>query len=89
MQKFRCAKCNTKYRRPPLSAKCENCHSKLIFTISEGSVVKYLNPSLELADNYDFSPYLKQTINMLKMNIDVIFGKEKDKQVGLGNFMGS
>jgi DNA polymerase II large subunit len=87
MQKFRCAKCNTKYRRPPLSAKCDNCHSKLIFTISEGSIVKYLEPSLELADNYDFSPYLKQTINMLKMNIDVIFGKDKDKQVGLGNFM--
>ena len=85
---FRCPKCNTKYRRPPLSNKCLQCNNpKLIFTISEGSVVKYLGPSLELTDAYDFSPYLKQTIFMLKRSIDAVFGKDKDKQVGLGSFM--
>ncbi len=89
MQDFRCPKCNAKYRRPPLSNKCLQCNNpKLIFTISEGSVVKYLNPSLELVDAYDFSPYLKQTIFMLKRSIDAVFGKDKDKQVGLGAFMG-
>ncbi|MBT3298667.1 DNA polymerase II large subunit [archaeon] len=88
MQDFRCPKCNTKYRRPPLSNKCLQCNNpKLIFTISEGSVVKYLGPSLELTDAYDFSPYLKQTIFMLKRSIDAVFGKDKDKQVGLGSFM--
>ncbi len=89
MQGFRCGKCNTKYRRPPISNKCHTCKTgKIIFTISEGSVVKYLEPSLELAQKYDFSPYLKQTINLLKHNIDTVFGKAKDKQVGLGAFMG-
>ena len=87
MQRFRCVKCNEKFRRPPLSGKC-NCNGKLIFTISHGSVVKYLEPSLLLAEKYDFSPYLKQTLDMLKMNVDHVFGKEKDKQVGLGSFMG-
>ena len=88
MQGFRCGKCNTKYRRPPISNKCHGCvGGKIIFTISEGSVVKYLEPSLELAREYDFSPYLKNTINLLKHNIYVVFGKEKDKQVGLGVFM--
>ena len=89
MQQFRCVKCNTKYRRPPLSNKCTACDGgKLIFTISHGSVVKYLDPSLKLAEKYDFSPYLKQTLQIIKANVDQVFGREKDKQVGLGNFMG-
>ena len=88
MQNFRCVKCSEKYRRPPLSGKCNTCHGRLLFTISEGSVVKYLTPSLELSEKYAFSPYLKQTLDMLKLNIDNLFGREKDKQVGLGSFMG-
>ncbi|MDP3990147.1 MAG: DNA polymerase II large subunit [archaeon] len=89
MQQFRCVKCNEKYRRPPLSNICSACGGKLIFTISEGSVIKYLGPSLMLAERYDFSPYLKQTLNMLKADVEHIFGKEKEKQVGLGSFMES
>ncbi|MBI4152437.1 DNA polymerase II large subunit [Candidatus Woesearchaeota archaeon] len=88
MQQFRCVKCNEKYRRPPLSSKCTACGGKLIFTISEGSVVKYLKPSLMLAEKYDFSPYLKQTLQIIKADIEHVFGKEKEKQVGLGEFMG-
>ncbi|MBT3721692.1 DNA polymerase II large subunit, partial [archaeon] len=88
MQKFRCSSCNTKYRRPPISGKCTECNKgKLMFTISEGSVVKYLDPSLDLAKEYDFSPYLKETINLLKTNVLTVFGKGRDKQMGLGNFM--
>lgn len=88
MQQFRCVKCNDKYRRPPLTNKCTACGGKLIFTISEGSVIKYLTPSLKLAEKYNFSPYLKQTLDLVKAQVDQVFGKEKDKQVGLGNFMG-
>lgn len=88
MQQFRCVKCNAKYRRPPLTNKCTACGGKLIFTISEGSVIKYLTPSLKLAEKYDFSPYLKQTLDLVKQQVDQVFGKEKDKQVGLGSFMG-
>jgi DNA polymerase II large subunit len=89
MQKFRCVKCNAKYRRPPMSGKCTECpNGKLIFTISEGSVVKYLGHSLRLAREYDFSPYLKQTIQILQMDVDNVFGKAKEKQVGLGDFLG-
>ncbi len=88
MQTFRCSSCNAKYRRPPLSRKCTACKSpKLLFTISEGSVVKYLEPSMDLAKEYDFSPYLKETIHLLKSNINAVFGKGRDKQTGLGAFM--
>ncbi len=89
MQGFRCSTCNTKYRRPPISGQCSGCtKGNIIFTISQGSVVKYMQMSLDLCEQYDFSPYLKETIFMLKTNIDVVFGREKDKQVGLGEFMG-
>lgn len=87
MQQFRCVKCNEKFRRPPLSNKCSACGGKLIFTISHGSVIKYLGPSLTLAEKYDFSPYLKQCLELVKADVDHIFGKEKDKQVGLGTFL--
>ena len=87
MQQFRCVKCNTKYRRPPLIGKCSQCGGKLLFTITEGSVIKYLRPSLLLAEKYDFSPYLKQILQLLKTNVDNFFGKEKEKQVGLGSFI--
>ncbi len=87
MQQFRCVGCNSKFRRPPLTSKCSSCGGKLIFTISEGSVTKYLGPSLLLAEKYAFSPYLKQTLDILKTGVDHIFGKEKEKQVGLVAFM--
>ena len=49
--------------------------------------MKYLVPSLDLSAKFNFSPYLKQTLNLLKVNADNVFGKEKDKQSGLGMFM--
>ncbi|MBI1968982.1 DNA polymerase II large subunit, partial [Candidatus Woesearchaeota archaeon] len=86
-QQFRCVKCNAKYRRPPLRGKCVQCNGNLLFTITEGSVVKYLGFSLTLAEKYDFSPYLKQTLDLLRINVEKIFGKAKEKQVGLGSFL--
>ncbi len=88
MQQFRCIKCNEKYRRPPLINKCYQCGGRLVFTVTEGSVTKYLGPSLKLAEKYDFSPYLKQTLELVKAQVDQVFGREKEKQVGLGSFMG-
>jgi DNA polymerase II large subunit len=87
MQQFRCVKCNEKYRRPPLIGKCK-CGGKLIFTISEGSVIKYLEPSLSLAKNYNVSKYLMQTLELLSQRVDDVFGKDKEKQEGLGKWFG-
>ncbi|MEK6820081.1 MAG: DNA polymerase II large subunit, partial [Nanoarchaeota archaeon] len=79
-QIFRCSKCNEKYRRPPLVGKCLNCGGNIIFTISEGSIVKYLEPALALAEKFDVSPYIKQSLELTKSYIESIFGKEKEKQ---------
>ncbi|MBR9692069.1 DNA polymerase II large subunit [Candidatus Woesearchaeota archaeon] len=88
MQQFRCVACNEKFRRPPLSGKCTACGGKIIFTISEGSVVKYLEPSISLANKYNVPTYLKQSLELLKRRIEDVFGKEKEKQTGLGCWFG-
>ncbi len=88
MQQFRCVNCNEKYRRPPLIGKCTKCGGKIIFTISEGSVIKYLGPSLSLAEKYSLPPYLQQTLVLLQRMIEDVFGKEKEKQEGLGKWFG-
>ncbi len=87
-QKFRCSTCNESYRRPPLAGKCLKCGGNIIFTISEGSIVKYLQPSLSIAKKYAISNYLKQVLDITKEMIESTFGKEKEKQAGLGAWFG-
>lgn len=84
-QEFRCSTCNEKYRRPLLSGVC-TCGGRIIFTISEGSIVKYLEPALELARRYAVPPYVKQNIELTKRYIESIFGREKEKQEALGKW---
>ncbi len=88
MQEFRCVHCNEKFRRPPLVGKCTKCNGKIIFTISEGSISKYLEPMTSLAKKYNVSPYLQQTIELLRVRMESVFGREPDKQVGLGAWFG-
>jgi DNA polymerase II large subunit len=67
-------------RRPPLDGKCVSCGGKIIFTIHEGGIKKYLEPALSLAKKYNLSPYLQQNLNLVKGYIESIFGREKEKQ---------
>lgn len=85
-QSFRCVTCNHIYRRPPLIGKCTECGGKIIFTISQGSIVKYLEPSLELASKYNVNKYLSQSLELLKRRVEGVFGREKEKQSGLGEW---
>ncbi len=86
-QEFRCVNCNEKYRRPPLKGKCAQCAGKIIFTISQGSIVKYLELSVMLGEKYNISPYIKQTLELTKRRIEGVFGREKEKQTGLGDWL--
>ena len=88
MQQFRCSKCSEKYRRPPLIGKCLACGSRLIFTVSEGSITKYLEPAISLSEKYNLPAYLRQTLELTKDRVEGVFGKEKDKQEGLGRWFG-
>ncbi len=82
-QVFRCVDCNEKFRRPPLAGKCVKCGGKIIFTISEGSIIKYMQAALDLARNYNVSPYLIENLEIVEKDIQSIFGKEKEKQEAL------
>jgi len=86
MQGFRCVVCNEIMRRPPLTGICQKCGGKIIFTINEGGIKKYLEPALELAERYNLSNYIKQNLQIVKENIDSIFGKEIEKQEALGKW---
>ncbi|MBT4136035.1 DNA polymerase II large subunit [archaeon] len=85
-QKFRCGKCNTSFRRPPLNGKCPNCPGKIIFTISYGSIVKYLEPAIDLTKNYNVPAYIGQDLQLTKKYIESIFGKDNEKQEALGKW---
>ncbi|MBI4144276.1 DNA polymerase II large subunit [Candidatus Woesearchaeota archaeon] len=87
-QEFRCVSCNHKFRRPPLKGFCTECGGKLLFTVAEGSIIKYVAPMVSLAYKYDLSPYLKQTIMLLQKRIEGVFGRDKEKQTGLGAWVG-
>lgn len=88
-QQFRCVRCNTKFRRPPLLGACPACNGgKIIFTISEGSVIKYLKPSISLAEKFAVTSYLKQSLELTQRRIESIFGKEKESQENLGKWFG-
>jgi len=87
MQEFRCVACNEIMRRPPLNGKCVLCGGKIIFTIHEGGIKKYLEPALALAKKYNLSPYMQQNLSLVKGYIESIFGREKEKQEKLEHWV--
>ena len=87
MQKFRCVKCNASYRRVPLSGKCTKCGGKLLLTVSQGSIVKYLEISIKLSEKYGTGDYMKQRLQLLKRDIESLFTNDLSKQVSLSDYM--
>ncbi|MEM4714373.1 MAG: DNA polymerase II large subunit [Candidatus Nanoarchaeia archaeon] len=85
-QELRCVSCNAKYRRPPMSGVCTICNGKLVFTIAEGTIKKYLEAAIKLSQISGVPAYMQQTLNLLKQRIDSIFGKEATKQIELDNW---
>lgn len=78
-QQFRCSSCNEKYRRPPLTGSCWKCGGKLIFTVSEGSVRKYLDAANELVDKYKVSGYMRENMELIGDFVERIFGREEQR----------
>lgn len=86
-QMVRCVKCGAKYRRPPLSDVCPKCGGRVILTVHEGSVRKYLEVSMKVAEEFGVDDYTKQRLEIIKMDIDSLFHNDKSKQMGLADFM--
>jgi DNA polymerase II large subunit len=85
-QKLRCTKCGKKYRRMPLAGHCK-CGNKLIMTVHEGNVSKYLEMSKAIARDYDVSPYILQRIDLLEEGMRSMFKSDKVKDCKLSDFL--
>ncbi|MBU7029734.1 MAG: DNA polymerase II large subunit, partial [Theionarchaea archaeon] len=85
-QTFRCVNCNKKYRRVPLVGKCTRCGGKIVLTIPRGSVEKYLSVVKELVQTYDISDYVRQRIELVEKEIDLVF-HETQQQLSLTDFI--
>ncbi len=85
-QQFRCVSCNEKYRRVPLAGRCVRCNGNILFTVAEGGVVKYLEPSLELAEKYELPAYLRQVLELTKRRIESVFGRDTERQASLNKW---
>jgi len=78
-QEFRCTSCNAKYRRVPLNGKCRNCGKDgLVLTVHKGGVVKYMEVTRKISENFNLEPYLRMRIENLFRTIENSF-REKEQ----------
>jgi DNA polymerase II large subunit len=82
-QKLRCSKCNTRYRRVPLSGACTKCGGGISLTVHRRSIEKYLQVAENLVDRYDMGTYHKQRLKLIRDEIASLFTEtgEKDQMV--------
>jgi DNA polymerase II large subunit len=74
-------------RRPPISGNCPKCGGKIVLTVHEGSVTKYMERSIQIADEYGVSKYTRQRLTLLEMSVNSLFESDVSKQMGLVDFM--
>ena len=88
-QRFRCTKCNSKFRRLPLKGACPRCGGKLSLTVYKGGVEKYLTVAQDLVKRYDLGQYHEQRLLLLREEINSLFNEheEKKKQPTLAQFV--
>jgi DNA polymerase II large subunit len=86
-QQMRCVKCGARYRRPPLSGTCPKCGGRVILTVHEGAVTKYMEVSIAIARDYGVSKYTLQRLELLSLSIKSLFENDRSKQVILSDFM--
>ncbi len=80
-QEFRCLSCNAKYRRPPLTGRCEKCGGDLTLTIHKGTALKYLEPTMKALRKYGIKGYLSQRIELLFEEAESLFKGVKDTSI--------
>ncbi|PSP33564.1 type III effector protein [Halobacteriales archaeon QH_10_67_22] len=69
-QDVRCLDCGEKYRRMPLSGDCRECGGRVNLTVHEGSVSKYIETGLEVAEEFGCRDYTKQRLEILSRSIE-------------------
>ncbi len=90
-QKFRCTKCNAKFRRVPLGGVCPKCGGKIVLTVYPNSVKKYLDKAQRMAEDFKVPPYVRQRVEILRDSIETIMAEspepeEEKNKITLDNF---
>ncbi|MHA1729179.1 MAG: DNA polymerase II large subunit [Promethearchaeota archaeon] len=85
-QEFRCPSCSEKYRRVPLSGKCNKCGGKLLLTVTKGGIAKYLDKSLEISEDYNLGDYTTQRIKLMKEYVTSLTDNPKVKQIKITSY---
>ncbi|MDG5758398.1 DNA-directed DNA polymerase II large subunit [Natronococcus sp. A-GB1] len=86
-QETRCLDCGEKFRRMPLTGDCRKCGGRVNLTVHQGSVNKYMQTAIQVADEYDCRDYTKQRLEVLEKSLESIFENDKNKQSGIEDFM--
>ena len=86
-QETRCLDCGEKYRRMPLTGDCRECGGRVNLTVHQGSVNKYLDTAIRVAEKYDCREYTKQRLQILERSIDRVFEDDTNKQGSIADFM--
>ncbi len=86
-QEVRCLDCGEKYRRMPLTGDCRECGGDVNLTVHQGSVNKYMETAITVAEEFDCREYTKQRLEILEQRLNRIFENDKNKSSTLGDFM--
>ncbi|WP_302082075.1 DNA-directed DNA polymerase II large subunit [Salinibaculum rarum] len=86
-QEVRCLGCGEKFRRAPLTGDCPECGGDITLTVHEGSVNKYMDTALRVAEEFGARTYTKQRLKILEKRIERVFENDKNKQSGIADFM--
>ncbi|CAI48329.1 DNA-directed DNA polymerase D large subunit [Natronomonas pharaonis DSM 2160] len=86
-QETRCLDCGEKYRRVPLTGDCRECGGRVNLTVHQGSVNKYIDTAIQVAEEYGCREYTKQRLRILDRAVESIFEDDTNKQSGIADFM--
>jgi DNA polymerase II large subunit len=87
-QEFMCKNqsCGTKYRRLPLSGRCNECGKELKLTVTQGGIEKYLQRSLELSKQFDLGSYTTQRMKLIDEFVKSLTDNPRKKQKKITDF---
>ena len=86
-QETRCLDCGEKYRRMPLTGDCRECGGRVNLTVHQGSVNKYMDVAIRVADEYGCREYTKQRLKILERSLESVFENDRNKQGSISDFM--
>ena len=86
-QETRCLDCGEKFRRMPLSGDCPECGGGVNLTVHRGSVNKYMDTAMRVAEEFGCRDYTVQRLETLEKSLESVFENDRNKQSGIADFM--